>query len=81
MVGLATELGDRLAAATDRPIQGPLYGALGFDPATGRATARALAAMPMARLRDLTLAVVREQGGDPAAAAAAVDAAWHAPTR
>ena len=78
--GWATELGDRLAAATGRPIQVPLYRALGYDPATGRATAGGpVAAMPMARLRDLTLAVVRETGSAPAAAAAAVEAAWHAP--
>ena len=78
--GWATELGDRLATATGRPIQVPLYRALGYDPATGRAKAGGpVAAMPMARLRDLTLALVRETGSGPAEAAAAVDAAWHAP--
>jgi phosphoglycolate phosphatase len=78
--GWAAELADRLALATGRPIHESLYGALGYDPATGRATAGGpLAAMPMARLRDLTLDVVRETGSDPSAAEVAVAAAWHAP--
>jgi phosphoglycolate phosphatase len=78
--GWATELADRLAATTGRPVQESLYRALGYDEATGRATARGpLAAMPMAHLRDLTTDVVRASGGDQQAAEAIVAASWRAP--
>jgi phosphoglycolate phosphatase len=57
-----------------------LFAMFGYDATTGRATGRGrLAATPMARLRDLTGALLVEEGLSPDAAATALERAWHAP--
>lgn len=78
--GWVADLAWRLEAACGRPVREPLFQALGFDAASGRVLAHGpLAAMPMARLRDLTVAVLRDAGLSPEAAESAMAAAWHAP--
>jgi phosphoglycolate phosphatase len=78
--GWAVELADRLEAATGRPLRASLYASLGYDAATGRAIAGGrLAATPMARLRELTLARLVDDGVEPVAAERAMAIAWHAP--
>ena len=58
----------------------PLYRNLGYDDATGRADAHGqLAATPMARIRDSTLAVLLDAGIAPDDAAAALLAALACP--
>lgn len=76
----AIELGSRVSDAVGRDIRKPLDAMLGFDPVTGAVSPHgALAATPMARLREMTLAVVIEDGVPSHQAAAAVATAWHAP--
>lgn len=71
---------DALEVATGRPLRGPLFTMLGYDPDVGRAHARgALIATPMARLRDLTAEVLIDEGLTPQAAESALRQAWHAP--
>jgi phosphoglycolate phosphatase-like HAD superfamily hydrolase len=78
--GWAEDLADRLSTATGRDLQDELFAMLGYDPVTGRAvTGGRLVATPMARLRDLTGALLRACGIDSATARVALDAAWHAP--
>ena len=78
--GWATALAGALRAATGRSIEGPLFAMLGYDPVAGRVMpGGGLAATPMARLRERTLAVLVEAGLDDAAARTALDVAWHAP--
>jgi phosphoglycolate phosphatase len=53
---------------------------MGFDPAVGRVIAGShLALDPMAELRDLTLAIVRQSGLPAPAAERVVASAWHTP--
>ena len=69
-----------LEVATGRPVRGPLFAMLGYDPDVGRAHAGgALIATPMARLRDLTAGVLEAEGIAPDATEAALAVAWHAP--
>ena len=76
----AEELGRRLSEALDRDVRPPLYAMLGFDPATGDVAPHGgLAATPMARLRELTHAVLVADGVPADRATQAVDRAWHAP--
>ena len=76
----AEELGRRLSLAVGRDVRPPLYEMLGFDPTTRDVTPHGgLAATPMARLREMTLAVLIADGVPPADAAGAVATAWHAP--
>ena len=76
MVGLA----DRLEAAARRPLRGPLFEELGFDPLTGQADPHGpLAAMPMNVLRRRTIDLVVAEGLTSRAAASAVDGAWQPP--
>jgi phosphoglycolate phosphatase-like HAD superfamily hydrolase len=78
--GWAAGLAAGLERATGLRIRGPLFELLGFDPASGRVLAGgALAATPMARLRDLTRSLLVAAGLSAASADAAVDEAWHAP--
>jgi phosphoglycolate phosphatase-like HAD superfamily hydrolase len=76
----AVELGDRLSLAIGRDVRPSLALALGYDQATG--TVRpggALAATPMARLRQMAAAVLVAGGTDPIEAERAVSEAWFAP--
>ena len=76
----AEELGRRLSLAVGRDVRPPLYQMLGFDPTTGGVTPHGgLAATPMARLREMTLAVLIAEGVPESDGAAAVTTAWHAP--
>lgn len=78
--GWADDLARRLESVTGEPIREPLFRALGFDAASGRTLAHApLAVMPMARLRDLTVAVLRAAGRSAADAGDAVGRSWQAP--
>jgi phosphoglycolate phosphatase len=78
--GWAVTLADGLRAATGRSIDGQLYAMLGYDPATGVVMpGGGLAATPMARLRERTLALLIGEGLAPVAAEEALRVAWHAP--
>jgi phosphoglycolate phosphatase-like HAD superfamily hydrolase len=84
--GWVTELARRLEEETrllggnSGAVADELFRALGFDPAAGRVLAHGkLAATPMARLRALTVDVLRGLGLGPAEAEQAVAAAWHVP--
>jgi len=78
--GWAEDLARRLESVTGEPIRGPLFRALGFDAASGRTLAHApLAVMPMARLRDLTVEVLRAACRSGTAAEDAVRRSWQAP--
>jgi phosphoglycolate phosphatase-like HAD superfamily hydrolase len=73
-------LATRLEAEAGRPLRGGLYPLLGVDPGTGLVHAHGLlAATPMSRIRERIEAYLVESDVPPARAAAAVDAAWHAP--
>lgn len=83
-----TELARRLEAETrflgrnrvSEPVTDRLFREMGFDPVSGRVLAHGkLAATPNARLRDLTVDMLRGMGLAPEAAEAAVAAAWHIP--
>lgn len=76
----AIELGTRLSDAVGRDVRAPLDTMLGFDPVTGTVSPHGgLAATPMARLREMTLAVLIADGVQVPAATRALEAAWHAP--
>jgi len=76
----ANDLGERLSVAVGRDVRPPLNEMLGFDAATGTATpGGGLAATPMARLREMTQAVLVAGGSSVADATGAVDQVWHAP--
>lgn len=76
----ANELGDRLSRAVGRDVRPRLNEMLGFDAVTGAVTPHGgLAATPMARLREMTQAVLGAGGSSVADATEAVDQAWHAP--
>ena len=61
--GWAETLADRLGEATGRPVDGPLFAMLGYDPVARRVTAGGgLAATPMARLRERTRDVLVAEG-------------------
>ena len=76
----ADELARRLEGAVGLPLREGLHPLLGVDPATGLVHPHGLlAATPMSRIREVVQAFVEEAGAGPAAAAAAVRDAWHAP--
>ena len=76
----ATELAQRLEAATHRPVAGRLFERLGYQPDTGQVAPNGpLALTPMARLRLLTLETLDEIGISPEAAETALALAWHIP--
>lgn len=76
----AETLADRIDAATDIDVRAPLFAELGYDYITHRALAHgALAATPMARLREMTVDVVAGRGIPESVAEAIVAAAWQAP--
>ena len=78
--GWATTLADRLERACLHPVREALFDRIGYDSETGRAISGGpLAAMPMARLRDLAVQVVRDAGLDAVEAERAVAEGWHAP--
>lgn len=78
--GWAADLAERLERASGTAIREPLHQMLGVDPSTGRVLpGGALAATPMARLRDLTRELLVTGGLGEVAADAALDEAWHAP--
>jgi phosphoglycolate phosphatase-like HAD superfamily hydrolase len=78
--GWVTDLARDLEAELGRPIEASLYGAIGFDPSTGRAIAGGpLAAMPMGRLRRLTVEVVSAAERGPSDAEAIVGRVWRPP--
>jgi phosphoglycolate phosphatase len=78
--GWSVALAEALTAATGRTVAEPLYAMLGFDPATGVVTpGGALAATPMARLRDRTREVLVARGISEGDAELALEAAWHVP--
>jgi phosphoglycolate phosphatase len=76
----AVALGEALDAATRRPVAGAVYAMLGVDPANGAVLpGGALAATPMARLRDETLEVLLAAGVGAGEAERALQATWRAP--
>jgi phosphoglycolate phosphatase len=78
--GWAESLADGLERTSGRALRDPLFAMLGYDAGTGRAHAGGgLVATPMARLRDLTRAILIEIGLAPAAAEEALVTAWHSP--
>jgi phosphoglycolate phosphatase len=78
--GWTVSLAEALTATTGRPVAGPLYAMLGFDPATGSVVpGGGLAATPMSRLRDRTRDVLLADGVSADDAERALETAWHAP--
>ena len=78
--GWADAIGQRLEAATRRPVAGDVFAAIGYDPVAGRArTGSLLAIATMAELREVVAAVVRRWCPSVAAARRAVDEAWFEP--
>ena len=78
--GWVDELAHRLEAATRLPLRDGLYELLGVDQGSGMVLAHGLmAATPMRRIREVVEGYVSDAGAGPAAAAAAVERAWHAP--
>ncbi len=76
----AEALADRIDAATDIDVRAPLFSMLGYDFITHRALAHgAMAATPMARLREMTVDVVAGRGISAEIAEAIVAATWQAP--
>ena len=75
-----TELARRLETATGQAIDGQLFKALDFDPASEKiASWGKLALAPMSEIRALTIEVVRKLGLSPGVLEAAMAAAWHNP--
>ena len=78
--GWVDQLARRLEAETGLRLRAGLYPLLGLDEASGRVLAHGLmAATPMRRIREVVEDYVAGTGAGPAAAAAAVESAWHAP--
>ena len=76
----AETLADRIDAAADLDVRHPLFAMLGYDLISGRALAHgAMAATPMARLREMTVDVVAGTGVPLEIAEAIVAATWQAP--
>lgn len=76
----AETLAARVVAGTTEAVREPLYEMLGYDPAARMARpGGGLISTPMARLREMTIAVVLGAGVSPPVAERAVAAAWHAP--
>ena len=78
--GWVEELAGRLEAETGLPLRDGLYSLLGVEQGSGMVLAHGLmAATPMRRIREVIEAHVSDAGAGPAAAAVAVERAWHAP--
>jgi phosphoglycolate phosphatase len=79
--GWVAELADRMAAANDgRRLDDLLHEVMGVDVATGQVMPHgALAATPMARLREMVVDAVASSGRPPHEAERVVAAGWHAP--
>jgi phosphoglycolate phosphatase-like HAD superfamily hydrolase len=78
--GWATELQDRLAAATHKSLGDSVLDLLGVDRASSTVLPHGLlAATPMARIRDRVQELLLERGTDAGAAEAVMASAWHAP--
>lgn len=74
------ELGARLSEATGVDLVDQLFALMGVDPASGAIYPHGLlAATPMARLRELVIEAVEDEGVAPDLAARAVGEAWRAP--
>jgi phosphoglycolate phosphatase len=74
------DLGANLSAATGRPLVDQLFGLMGVDPVSGLIYPHGLlAATPMARLRELVVEALDDEGVAPEAAEAAVARSWHPP--
>lgn len=74
------ELAARLRASTGLEMRASLHALLGVDPATGLVDPHGLlAATPMSRIRERIGQSLTDAGMAPAAAAAALAEAWHAP--
>lgn len=78
--GWLDALARRLEGEVSLSLRDGLYPLLGVDRETGVVHAHGLlAATPMSRIRAVVQAYVAESGANPDEAAAAVEAAWHAP--
>ncbi|MBF6606162.1 MAG: HAD family hydrolase [Chloroflexi bacterium] len=78
--GWAIGLADRLEAATDRPIRGPLYEAFGIDGVSGQILPHGLlAATSMAVLRGVALDLLEVGGTTRSRATAVLEEAWRPP--
>ncbi len=78
--GWVETLADELEASVGRPIRGPLFEMMGYDPVARRALVRGgLISTPMTRLRDLTATVLVRAGLDATAAEDALRIAWRSP--
>jgi HAD superfamily hydrolase (TIGR01509 family) len=78
--GWVGTLGDELSRHTGVDVRGELYALMGVDRETGRVYPHGLlAATPMARIRDLVVEALIDEGIDKARAGEAIEAAWHAP--
>jgi phosphoglycolate phosphatase len=78
--GWAADLGARLHRAAGRPVEGPLYAMLGYDPdSRSILPGGGLAATPMSRLRDRTRDVLIAEGLTASDAERALEVAWLAP--
>lgn len=78
--GWAEELVTRLRASTGRDLSTEVFAMLGYDPVAREAQpGGALVATPMARLHDLTAALLAAAGLPDVEVRAAMSDAWHAP--
>jgi phosphoglycolate phosphatase len=78
--GWVDQLARRLEAETGLPLREGLYPLLGVEEASGLVLAHGLmAATPMRRIREVVEGYVADAGAGQAAAAEAVEGAWHAP--
>lgn len=76
----AEALAARVVAGTTEAVREPLYAMLGYDPAARVARpGGGLISTPMARLREMTIAVLLDAGVGASDAEHVVAAAWHAP--
>lgn len=73
-------LGRDLSAGTGRPLVDQVFGLMGVDPASGLIYPHGLlAATPMARLRELVIEALEDEGVARERAEAAMRSAWHPP--
>ncbi len=78
--GWATQLAQRLEAATGQSLTQQLFKALDFDPLSGQITPGGhLADSPMAELKQLTHSVLKSCGLSPPASQKAMATAWQVP--
>jgi phosphoglycolate phosphatase-like HAD superfamily hydrolase len=77
--GWIAEVGRRLEAFTGRPISGPLFRVMKYDPVMGHVSDGPLAGTTMDSIRARTVQVAIDSGLAADAAEAAVERAWHLP--